>query len=145
MAEVLSINISEKKGTAKTPIKEAELRIEHGVEGDVHAGSGIRQVSLLAEESYKKMKRISAVKMCLKKGSFGENITTRGIRLHELALGTRLKIGGVILEVSKIGKECHAPCEIRKMAGTCIMPTEGIFAIVRKEGKIRPGDEIHFL
>lgn len=145
MAEVLAINISEKKGISKNSIKEAELRIDHGIVGDAHAGPGIRQVSLLAEESYEKMRKSPYVDVCLKKGSFGENITTREITLHKLSVGKKLKIGEAVLEVSKIGKECHAPCEIRKKAGVCVMPTEGIFAIVKKGGKIRPGDEIHFL
>ncbi|MBU1198784.1 MAG: MOSC domain-containing protein [Nanoarchaeota archaeon] len=145
MAKVLSINISEKKGTSKSPVKEAILKIDHGLVGDAHAASGIRQVSLLAKESHEKMGKHPAIKACLKNGLFGENITTKGIILHKLPIGTKLKIRGVVLEVSKIGKECHAPCEIMRKAGVCIMPIEGIFAIVKKEGKIKPGDKITVL
>ncbi len=144
MAKIVSVNISAEKGTIKIPVKEADLRPNHGLVKDAHAGPGIRQVSLLARESYEKMKKSAFIKICLKQGSFGENITTKGITLHKLPLRTKLKIGEVVLEVSKIGKECHSPCEIRRKAGICILPREGIFAVVKKGGKIKPGNEIHF-
>lgn len=142
MAKVVSVNVSVKKGTPKTPVKEADLRCNCGLVEDAHAGPGIRQVSLLGEESYKKVKNSGFAKICMKQGSFGENITTKGLTLYKLPLGTELKIGEVVLEVSKIGKECHSPCEIRKKAGICILPREGIFAVVKKGGKIKPGNKI---
>ena len=136
---VISVNISEKKGTIKTPVERIELKINHGIVGDAHAGNWHRQVSLLAQESLEKMK---AKIPSLKPGDFAENIMTQGIKLHTLPLGTVLKIGECELEVTQIGKECHKGCEIRNLTGECIMPTEGIFAIVKKEGYIYPGDEI---
>jgi len=145
MAKVLSINISEKKGIAKTPIPEGEFKEDYGLVGDAHAGGGIRQVSLLAVESRRKIENHPKIKLCLKNGDFGENITTEGIILHTLPIGTRLKIGEVVLEVSKIGKECHAPCAIKKKVGICVMPNEGIFAVVRKGGRIRVGDSIEII
>ena len=137
--KVISVNISEKKGTIKSPVPQIELRKNHGIVGDAHAGNWHRQVSLLAVESLNKMKeKIPS----LKPGDFAENIMTEGISLHTLPIGTLLSIGECELEVTQIGKECHKGCEIRNITGECIMPTEGIFAIVRKEGTIYPGDEI---
>ena len=137
--KVISVNISEKKGTVKSPVPQIELRKNHGIVGDAHAGNWHRQVSLLAVESLDKMKeKIPS----LKPGDFAENIMTEGIRLHTLPIGTILSIGECELEVTQIGKECHKGCEIRNITGECIMPTEGIFAIVRKEGAIYPKDEI---
>lgn len=137
--KVISVNISEKKGTVKSPVPQIELRKNHGIVGDAHAGNWHRQVSLLAVESLEKMKeKIPS----LKPGDFAENIMTEGISLHTLPIGTLLSIGECELEVTQIGKECHKGCEIRNITGECIMPTEGIFAIVRKEGTIYPEDKI---
>ena len=137
--KVISVNISEKKGTIKSPVPQIELKKKHGIVGDAHAGNWHRQVSLLAVESLEKMKeKIPS----LKPGDFAENIMTEGISLHTLSIGTILSIGESELEVTQIGKECHKGCEIRNITGECIMPTEGIFAIVRKEGTIYPEDEI---
>lgn len=137
--KVISVNISEKKGTVKSPVPQIELKKNHGIVGDAHAGNWRRQVSLLAVESLEKMKeKIPS----LKPGDFAENIMTEGISLHTLSIGTILSIGESELEVTQIGKECHKGCEIRNITGECIMPTEGIFAIVRKEGTIYPEDEI---
>lgn len=137
--KVISVNISEKKGTIKIPVPQIELKKNHGIVGDAHAGNWHRQVSLLAVESLEKMKeKIPS----LKPGDFAENIMTEGISLHTLPIGTLLSIGECELEVTQIGKECHKGCEIRNITGECIMPTEGIFAIVRKEGTIYPGDAI---
>ena len=137
--KVISVNISEKKGTVKSPVPQIELKKKHGIVGDAHAGNWHRQVSLLAVESLEKMKeKIPS----LKPGDFAENIMTEGISLHTLPIGTLLSIGECELEVTQIGKECHKGCEIRNITGECIMPTEGIFAIVRKEGTIYPEDEI---
>ena len=137
--KVISVNISEKKGTIKSPVPQIELRKNHGIVGDAHAGNWHRQVSLLAVESLEKMKeKIPS----LKPGDFAENIMTEGISLHTLPIGTIISIGECELEVTQIGKECHKGCEIRNITGECIMPTEGIFAIVKKEGFVRPEDNI---
>ncbi|EHJ01714.1 MOSC domain containing protein [Clostridium sp. DL-VIII] len=143
MAKVLSINISEKKGVIKTPIKEGIFIEEHGLKDDAHAGKWHRQVSLLAKESIDKMIKMGVDS--LEAGKFAENITTEGIVLYELPVGTRLKIGETIQEVTQIGKECHKGCAIKNQVGTCIMPTEGIFTRIIKGGVIREGDSIEIL
>ncbi len=140
--KVISVNISEKKGTIKSPVPQIELKKNHGIVGDAHAGNWHRQVSLLAIESLNKMKeKIPS----LKPGDFAENIMTEGISLHTLPIGTLLSIGECELEVTQIGKECHKGCEIRNITGECIMPTEGIFTIVKKEGFIYPEDNIRIV
>ncbi len=143
MAKVLSINISEKKGVIKTPIKEGIFIEEHGLKDDAHAGKWHRQVSLLAQESIDKMIKMGISD--LDAGKFAENITTEGIVLYELPVGTRLKIGETIQEVTQIGKECHKGCAIKNKVGTCIMPTEGIFTRIIKGGVIREGDSIEII
>lgn len=137
--KVISVNISESKGTIKTPVEKINLKKDHGIIGDAHAGNWHRQVSLLAVESLDKMRSKLPE---LKPGDFAENIMTEGVELHLLPVGTVLDIGNCQLEVTQIGKECHKGCQIRTITGECIMPTEGIFAIVKKEGCIYPGDEI---
>lgn len=136
--EVVSINISEKKGEIKNPVESAVLLPEHGIEGDAHAGSWHRQVSLLALESIEKM--AAAGISGLVPGSFAENVTTKGIELHTLPIGTRLAIGKCLLEVTQIGKECHNRCAIFEKAGACVMPAEGIFARVITGGNVSKGD-----
>lgn len=143
MAKVLSINISEKKGVIKTPIKEGIFIEEHGLKDDAHAGKWHRQVSLLAQESIDKMIKMGISD--LDAGKFAENITTEGIVLHELPVGTRLKIGETVQEVTQIGKECHKGCAIKNQVGTCIMPTEGIFTRIIQGGVIKSGDSIEIL
>ena len=139
---LLAVSISERSGTRKTPVPFGRLRAEFGLEGDSHAGSG-RQVSLLADESVQKMR---CAGLALKAGDFAENFTTSGLEIHTFPVGTRLRIGETaVLEVTQIGKECHADCEIMKLAGRCIMPTEGIFARVLEGGEVRAGDEIEVL
>lgn len=139
--KVVSINISDKKGVRKKPLREAFLRANFGIEGDAHASSKWhRQVSLLAIESIRKMQ---AVGLKVNPGDFAENITTEGIDLLGLPVGTRMKIGDAIeAEVSQIGKVCHTRCEIYNQAGDCIMPKEGIFVKVIKGGMVKEGDEI---
>ena len=139
MAEVVSVNISEKKGTVKHEVPEIRLKLRHGIVGDAHAGDWHRQISMLAEESVDKMRSILPQ---LKAGAFAENINTRGIELKTLPIGTRLRIGETEVEVTQIGKECHNDCAIKKATGTCVMPTEGIFVVVVKEGTVRKGDPI---
>lgn len=136
---VVAVCISSEKGVKKNPVDVVSVVPGHGIEGDAHAGVWHRQVSLLAEESIGKMR---ALGLELSPGDFAENITTRGIELSELPLGTRLVVNTVELEVTQIGKECHTGCEIRKLVGDCIMPREGIFARVITGGEIRPGDTI---
>ena len=140
--KVLAVCISEWKGTMKHPVSEAQLRAGHGIEGDAHAGPWHRQVSLLATESVEPMR---AVLPELPAGAVAENILTEEITLKTLPIGTRLRVGGALLEVTQIGKECHNDCAIKKAVGKCVMPTEGIFAVVVKEGVVRPGDEIEVL
>jgi MOSC domain-containing protein YiiM len=139
MALVNAVCISEKKGERKKPVAEVELRENHGIVGDGHAGDWHRQVSLLAEESIDKMRKLG---LDVNSGDFAENITTSGIDLVSLPIGTRLQVGGTLLEVTQIGKECHTRCAIFYQAGDCVMPKEGIFAKVITGGMIRPGDEI---
>lgn len=137
--KVLAINISEKKGTIKKPVEQAMFKINHGIVGDAHAGDWHRQVSLLGIESFKKMEDKG---LTLKKGAFAENLTTEGIELFSLPIGTRMKIGEVVLEVTQIGKECHHGCAIKTTVGECVMPVEGIFCKVIEEGTIRTNDTI---
>ena len=143
MAVVISVNISEKKGEQKHPVREIQLKLRHGIVGDAHAGDWHRQISLLAEESIDSMR--AACPVPLGSGMFAENINTRGIDLKNLPVGTRLRMGETELEVTQIGKGCHSDCAIKRAAGKCVMPTEGIFAVVVKEGIVRAGDEIEVL
>ena len=140
MATVTAVCISDVKGVIKKPVPEITVKINHGIEGDAHAGDWHRQVSMLADESVDKLRD----KMPnLPAGVFAENILTRGIRLHELPVGTKLRVGKTLLEVTQIGKECHNDgCAIKKQTGDCVMPREGIFAIVLEDGTIKHGDEI---
>src|SRR5690242_18363572 len=140
--KVLAVNISVNKGERKTPVPSVTLREGHGIEGDAHAGDWHRQVSLLAMESIDKMK---ALGLDVNEGDFAENVTTQGVDLVSLPIGTRMIIGETLLEVTQIGKECHTRCAIFYQAGDCVMPKEGIFAKVITGGVIRPGDEIEVL
>lgn len=136
---MLSVNISDKKGVRKTPVEKAVIKTDFGIDGDAHASSKWhRQVSLLAFESIRKMQ---AKGLKVKPGDFAENITTEGLDLLKLPVGTRIRIGSDIeAEVSQIGKVCHTRCEIYKQAGDCVMPKEGIFVKVLKGGPIKKGD-----
>lgn len=141
MSKIIAINISEKKGTIKTPVAKAVFVENFGIETDAHAGKGTRQVSLLAAESIKKVTDRGVKGLC--EGKFAENITTEGIILHTLPIGTKLKVGkDVVLRVTKIGKECHSGCEISKIVGQCIMPKEGIFCEVIVGGNAYPDDNL---
>ena len=160
VGRVVSVNVSARKGVVKAPVPEAELRMDHGVVGDAHSGPGLRQVSLLAQESVDRQRRVFEQRreegtlpgQCLKgydvilelgPGSFAENLTVEGLPLPQLPLGTRLRVGGeVVLAVSKIGKECHRYCAIFKKLGKCPMPKEGIFVRVLEGGTVRAGDEV---
>lgn len=135
---VVSVNISDRTGEKKRPVDEIELEADVGVRGDAHAGLlPLRQISLLAEESIEKIRLAGAE---VSPGSFAENITTRGVLLHELPVGAKLKVGAALLEVTQIGKECHDRCAIFRQVGDCVMPREGIFARALRGGLVRPGD-----
>ena len=139
MASVVAVCTSEEKGTAKHPVELIELKKRHGIVGDAHAGDWHRQVSLLATESVDKMRRVFPD---IPVGAFAENILTEGLQLSALPVGTKLAVGDCLLEITQIGKECHKDCAIRRQVGDCVMPREGVFAIVLTEGTIRPGDTI---
>lgn len=134
--QVVAVNISEKKGEQKVQVPEIELRENHGIVGDAHAGDWHRQVSLLAEESIDRMR---ALGLELDHGAFAENICTRGVELVKLPVGTRFSLGDALLEVTQIGKECHQHCAIYHQAGDCVMPREGIFAKVLRGGRVGEG------
>lgn len=136
---IKAVCISEKKGTAKKNIGKGRLIVEHGFENDAHAGNWHRQVSLLSHEKVEAFKERGG---CVKQGDFGENLLVSGIELAQLPVGTKLRTGDVLLEVTQIGKECHAHCEIYKQVGDCIMPREGIFARVLEGGEVAEGDVI---
>ena len=139
-AQIVDVCVSKSKGERKTPVAAVELRVNHGIEGDAHAGEWHRQVSLLAVESIRKMQ---ALGLAVGNGDFAENFTTQGIELYTLPVGTRLEIGETLLEVTQIGKECHTRCAIFYQAGDCVMPKEGIFAKVLKGGTVANGARIN--
>ena len=141
MAEIIAVCKSREKGTRKEPTAEGLLREDYGLVGDAHADCCThRQVSLLAIESINKMRSLG---FDISPGDFAENLTTEGIDLVSLPVGTRTSIGEeVILEVTQIGKECHTGCAIYHQIGKCIMPKEGVFARVIRGGLVRAGDKI---
>ena len=140
---IKAISISKEKGTQKTNVPDAELRVDHGLIGDAHAGDWHRQISLLGIESIRKMLDKGAQ---VEPGNFAENITTEDIDLYNLPIGTKLKLGeSVILEVTQLGKECHSHCAIYEQIGDCIMPREGIFAKVLSPGRIQISDTIEVI
>ena len=141
MTRIIAVCRSDKKGTKKKPLNEVVIQRDLGVVGDAHADCTThRQVSLLATESIDKMRKKG---FDLQPGDFAENITTEGIDLASMPVGTRLKLGDeVLLEMTQIGKECHAACAIRRQVGDCIMPREGIFGKVIRGGSVRSGDTI---
>lgn len=140
---ILAINISKEKGTIKTPIELGNFVKDFGLEGDAHGGNWHRQVSLLAQESIDIMTE-KGVKG-LTQGVFAENITTKGIELHTLPVGTKLKIGKTLHEITQIGKTCHKGCEISKKVGDCIMPTQGVFTKVLVGGSVKAGEIIEVI
>jgi len=151
--EIVSLNVSAATGTRKHPVGSIVLQEGRGIAGDAHEGLiEDRQVSFLAIEEIENAQAGLEKKGCalvldqggLKPGDFAENITTKGLALHLLPLGTRLRIGGTLLEVSKIGKECHAACEIRRLVGDCVMPKRGIFARVLAGGEVKREDSCHY-
>ena len=140
---IVAVSISDRKGVKKANVKKARLLKDHGMENDAHTGKWHRQVSLLAIESIKKIRDKG---LDVAPGEFAENITTEGIRLWELPIGQRLKIGrDAVAEVTQIGKECHNRCAIFHQVGDCVMPKEGIFVRILSGGYIKPGDTIEFV
>ena len=140
---IRAISVSKEKGTQKVNVSEAQLKTDFGIIGDAHAGGTHRQVSLLAVESIEKMVAKGAK---VSPGDFAENITTEGIDLLLLEVGSKLKLGeSTELEITQFGKQCHSKCEILKQVGDCIMPREGIFAKVIKPSQINVGDAIKVL
>lgn len=139
---VVAVSVSKYRGQRKKPMPWVELLENHGIVGDAHAGPWHRQVSLLAMESISKMRQMG---LAVGTGDFAENITTSGIELKTLPIGSRLAVGGSILEITQIGKECHSHCAIYRQAGDCVMPNEGVFAKVVQGAVIEPEDEIEVL
>jgi MOSC domain-containing protein YiiM len=140
---IVSVNISATKGVKKSPVGTCHLIKGQGLQGDGHAGFAHRQVSLLAQESINKL---VAAGLSVGPGDFAENLTTESIDLVSLPIGTELRVGDeALLRVTQIGKECHARCAIYYQAGDCVMPKEGIFAEVLREGTVRIGDELHVI
>lgn len=140
--QVIAVCTSKNKGERKVQVERVLFKEGHGLADDAHAGPWHRQVSLLAMESIDKM---TALGLEVGPGDFAENITTRGIALPSLPIGSRLTVGSALLEITQIGKECHQRCAIYYQAGDCVMPKEGVFARVIREGEARAGDPIHLL
>lgn len=139
MGKIIAVCISEKKGTQKHPVQEAELIEDWGIKGDAHAGKWHRQVSLLSYEKIEDFRQRGAQ---VEDGTFGENLVVEGYDFAKLPVGTRFLCGNVILEMTQIGKECHHGCAIFQKMGECIMPREGVFARVLRGGVIHAGDEL---
>lgn len=144
IAKIIEVSTSEKKQTKKINVGEACLKENYGIIGDAHSSKDThRQISLLAIESINKMREFG---LDVHPGDFAENLTTEGIDLVSLQIGTKLSVGEeVVLEVTQIGKECHNRCAIYHQAGDCIMPKEGIFARVINRGEVKIGDKIEKL
>ena len=139
-AVIKAVCISEKKGQQKHPVDEVRLVPHVGIPGDAHAGDWHRQVSLLGAESVAKLQE--RISIPLLPGAFAENILCEGLCLYQLPVGTKLRVGTALCEVTQIGKECHADCAIRRQAGDCVMPREGIFVRVLEEGTAKSGSEV---
>ena len=140
MAKVLAVCISEVRGIQKHPVEQAELQENYGIVGDAHAGAWHRQVSLLGVDSVEKLQ--DKITLKLKPGDFAENILVEGICVYRLPVGARLRLGTALCQVTQIGKTCHNDCAIRRAAGDCVMPREGIFVRVLESGTVKPGDEV---
>jgi MOSC domain-containing protein YiiM len=141
--QIVAISVSQRKGIKKSNVPECKLLEDQGLDGDAHAGDWHRQVSILAMESIKKIREKG---LDVSHGDFAENITTSGLRIWELPVGTRLAAGNeALLEVTQIGKECHDRCAIYHQVGDCVMPREGVFTRVLRGGDVRPGDKIRVL
>lgn len=142
MGIVRGICISEKRGTQKQEVASAEFVKDWGIQGDAHAGHWHRQVSLL---SFEKIEEFRGKGADVEFGAFGENLIVEGFDFRELPVGTRFRCGDVELAMTQIGKECHSHCQIFQKMGECIMPREGVFAVVEKGGTIRVGDVMEMI
>ena len=142
MGKITAICVSERKGTQKHYIEQAELKVDHGIVGDAHAGNWHRQVSLLNKEKIDAFKARGAK---INDGAFGENIIVEGIDFRTLPVGTRYRSGDVLLEMTQIGKECHDHCAIYAAMGDCIMPREGVFCKVLQGGVLHVGDDLEIV
>lgn len=142
MGKVIAVCTSPEKGTQKTNIRRGVFIEDYGIEGDAHAGKWHRQVSLL---SYEKIEAFRARGAVVEDGAFGENLVVEGIDFKTLPIGTRFQCNDVVLELTQIGKECHHGCEIFQKMGKCIMPREGVFAIVLHGGVIKVGDNLEII
>lgn len=142
-ARVLAVCISTKKGEQKHPVEKIDLVPHVGIPGDAHAGDWHRMVSVLSVESVRRLQE--KIAFPLLPGAFAENVLVEGIEVSRLPVGTMLRIGSAVCEVTQIGKECHADCAIRRQAGDCVMPREGIFVRVLEEGSAREGDLVEVL
>jgi MOSC domain-containing protein YiiM len=141
---LLAVCLSERRGTRKRQVPEGKIVEGWGLEGDAHAGRWHRQVSLLGDESYEMARE--RWRLDVSHGDFAENLTTRGIDLKRLPVGTRLQIGAqAVVEITQIGKKCHDGCEIMQLTGKCVFPEEGVFGRVLRAGSVRPGDPIRIL
>lgn len=142
-AKLVSINVSPETGMKKSPVERASLELDRGIEGDAHAGDWHRQVSLLALESIAKMRAAGAD---VGPGAFAENLTVEGLDLLALPIGTELGVGDTVrLVLTQHGKECHDHCAIYEQVGDCVMPREGVFAVVTREGAVAQGDVVEVL
>jgi MOSC domain-containing protein YiiM len=143
IGHIHAVSVSDRKGVVKHNVPQARLLVEHGIEGDIHAEGGIRQLSLLSLASINKMIAMGAT---VHPGDFAENLTVDGLEVMTLPVGTRLKVGDdVLLEVTQIGKTCHKGCAIRELVGDCVMPREGIFARILTEGIVKVGDIVEVI
>lgn len=143
MGRIISVCRSDKTGDRKVNVQEGVLRADHGLEKDAHARNWHRQVSLLAWESIQKLREKG---LKVGPGDFAENITTEGIDLLCLPVGTKLRLGKeAVVEITQIGKTCHSKCSIYRQAGDCVMPREGVFAVVKTGGRIKEGDTIEVI
>ncbi|MDR2751759.1 MAG: MOSC domain-containing protein [Clostridiales bacterium] len=142
MGKILSVNLSKAKGTRKESAPQALLIAGHGLEGDAHAGSWHRQVSLLPWEKIEAFKNSGAK---VSHGDFGENLVVQGIDFQELKIGSKLSCGEAVIAITQFGKECHSHCAIYQQTGDCIMPREGVFAEVLAGGLVKAGDDAHII
>ncbi|MCL2601788.1 MAG: MOSC domain-containing protein [Treponema sp.] len=140
MGTIKAVCLSEGKGTAKRDAGKAELVVQHGLKGDAHAGAGHRQVSLLSLE---KIEAFRAKGAAVEYGDFGENIVAEGVDFASYPIGTKFRCGNSLLELTQIGKDCVNRCSIYYRMGDCIMPREGIFAVVLQGGTVQTGDQIY--
>lgn len=141
--KIVAVSVSKTKGVQKKNVDSVNLKIDHGIVGDAHAGDWHRQVSFLAQESINSM---LGKGMDLNPGDFAENVTTEGLELTLLKIGARIQVGEkAVLELTQIGKECHSRCAIFHTVGDCVMPREGVFFKVIVEDEIRPGDSVTIL